>query len=1235
MTDLGTNGIPFDHLRVLEKLPPEIRTELVTGGRWDIIGRLGVDLGSIITFDPAMPRDPRLLVPVDLQAYVSPDRGSADRADVRARGIDEDHGGRAMPKPFSDAAPLPPGIHLHWALPDGLTKADPERRGDETVGDLGYRPLPDRWLVTRMETKLVGDGRRPTTSWVVESTNNRVVPLAEWRERGFDDSMPGAIAPGELHPGSGGDAAWAAVYDSVAGRFGFHDPLDGVTDRRPTFTYTVVGWYSEPELDPLHPPMSIKSYEALLDDLGWDVDDGAMDGAAMIAAGRVQAARQLVETSGGNPDIVRVISAETSVLAGMKFDRAAEMIEALRPTHPRQSIYHGTVYGVLGRGVPKDGRPKPTEVGTSLGPTMSDATSKLLADDSDQELLLAAFTHRLLDDAITADDWSTIDGVRHQRSFVGVPDPAPPVIETIIRDEATPIATRVGATGITATRVNSGNGVGSTKNVAFEFIKSDRRMGDALSARALEELRNVAEGVLGTRGRKPFTPRRLTETVSRPGPRYWQPSDPVLVLRGAGRTLRHGNDGRFEPGGTVACRLTGQSISAIDGVIDGSDVVAPLGHGGIPPECDELLEEAALTDPSAITVTAAIATSGTRPAVGLSMAAVEARLEAETTLNRSIRAQVGELADLASFSLQHGVIASPLASKEWTQPWIPLYLEWEAELHSSDRMEGWTLGEIDLDAPANRPATTMRPFAGRAHLAGAATKALANTMDRFLDREARLDLHGRGLLTRSQESDLANLAGTLRTADISVAALAGVTEQLIGFDPEALHEGMPAPTAVPTFVRGGAINITKLRLVDAFGQFLDLTSQLSKLELADAYVDVALPARAALLTPRFTCPTRLRFRFLDATDDRREARVDETTPVAARNPIAGYLLPDHADDAVEVFGPDGNPLGQLFHRGVGRSVTWEGPPGLDGPTATGPVPSGATAHLARLTDAMIRRDVADPTGESPLAALLRIVDTTTWTIDPFGSTGTEHTSVLLGRPIAVVRASIGFDVIDEPAVSELPAAAQAARAAELATCVDRAVDVRLGSLTRFDDGLLGFFLDDDYSTLYPVHASVRSAALPVGTHQGFLGSVEEAKAFGETLGAEPIVSGFVGPESTVKLRPGQTRMVTLLLLPGHGVHATAGIVPRKKLELARSWVGEPLGRIVPSFRFGPVLVDPKSIRMPPISALGPAQEWSHRDTPASWRNDPIAAASDLARLPDSPAQAQEGWVRAHTEKGGS
>ena len=51
--------------------------------------------------------------------------------------------------------------------------------------------------------------------------------------------------------------------------------------------------------------------------------------------------------------------------------------------------------------------------------------------------------------------------------------------------------------------------------------------------------------------------------------------------------------------------------------------------------------------------------------------------------------------------------------------------------------------------------------------------------------------------------------------------------------------------------------------------------------------------------------------------------------------------------------------------------------------------------------------------EDALSAFLRIVDSTLWSVDPFGHTGDEHLSLLVGHPVAVMRARVHLEV-EEP-----------------------------------------------------------------------------------------------------------------------------------------------------------------------------------------------------------------------------
>ncbi len=123
-------------------------------------------------------------------------------------------------------------------------------------------------------------------------------------------------------------------------------------------------------------------------------------------------------------------------------------------------------------------------------------------------------------------------------------------------------------------------------------------------------------------------------------------------------------------------------------------------------------------------------------------------------------------------------------------------------------------------------------------------------------------------------------------------------------------------------------------MVDAFGRLLDL-------DPAGTVVPerVAVPgAQAAMLrTPRITAPARCRLRLVGAetTDPAApaDAVVDEVDAGRQVSPVIGFLLPNHVDEGVQVFGADGGPLGELITEPTGGGVVWEpAPAGHCGPT---------------------------------------------------------------------------------------------------------------------------------------------------------------------------------------------------------------------------------------------------------------------------------------------------------------
>src|SRR5690606_8576649 len=167
------------------------------------------------------------------------------------------------------------------------------------------------------------------------------------------------------------------------------------------------------------------------------------------------------------------------------------------------------------------------------------------------------------------------------------------------------------------------------------------------------------------------------------------------------------------------------------------------------------------------------------------------------------------------------------------------------------------------------------------------------------------------------------------------------------------------------------------------------------------------------------------------------------------------------------------PLGELAHDALSGAVTWEPAPGRPLPPDAGPL-AGLDAHTrlaGEIASGVVQADVAArdtgaATAGSALATLLRAVDTALWSVDTFGAVGPASVAGLVGRPIAVVRATLRLEVPDD--VDLVSTADPDARRAVFEALREQRFPLQLGSIERADDALLGFFVDDDYRHLHLV-----------------------------------------------------------------------------------------------------------------------------------------------------------------------
>ena len=1261
--------------------------------RWAALSQLGGVATDLHNYDRFLVREPRLLVPIDLQALVVR-AGSNDTEPMLTLPFRD--GKQELPPVKLDdpGAPRPPGVHLLWSVPAALGRGtvvdDPQAPGDATRRRLSLPVLPDRWVVLRLAVPS-GAAEPLVTGWVLEADAGTVTPLADWPTVTTNTTQVGPAIPLEQLNVHSGGTSWTQCYDAAQGRFALHDPLAdlaGVVLEGDAVSYLVAGWWSVSADDPLDGVGTDAGYRQRLAQLGWnDPDHPSTDASRRESAdGRYLAATtfgfdapqrytqplQAAPAKGaalsqaiGSGQVAPKADVLRPAVSGFLADAITAAL--LPPAPTRTTLLHGRLHGVPLNGQPApDSRPAEEALRVVLGSATPDLAATVAASgtalgagDADAqraaERLLAAFSGGLIMHIGEADAWADIAEYEHAHAYGSLPGGS----EGVDRLVDKPAATSDPGAGFRP-------GTAGVVSKATKAIPSTMILWSAVERPGAPALTSIQTPAI----QKPPLIQAVAQTreVPRPAPAYHFPAPPVLAVAGGGRTPSAVE--REEADGALICRLSDQVSQGHAGVLAASELLTSIGSAAVPDEVLELAREVLAEDPYLARWRAERAgAKGFDPDVAATRfiaeaavahayyAADNARLSSYVNTDVASAAKRQQATEgLLRLSMSDGIWAHPEGVTMWGQPWRPMFCDWQVELDlaavDAAPLDAWSLTGVDLDARTD-PAPALPDsvtISGRSALVAGVARTLAAGIDRWLTEERQRDLGGHGLADPMTENALSALRDSLSQVDLMSVALDGIREQLLGLDydrgllhrdDDLLEDGTRRALAValPRLLAAGKITLTDARLVDAFGRTLALP--------VDA---VAIPVRlsddsgkAMLVRPRLTAPARWRFDLVDAAstaDDAPLGCVDQADPSKQVNPVAGFLLPDHMDESLEVFATDGRPLGELLHDSFSDAVTWEIAPGrTDVAPAAGPTDDPDTGHLrvGWIAAGLVAADAVDRKAtpnraetESALSAMLRAIDTTLWTVDPFGSLGTEHIAGLVGRPIAVVNARLSLDIqSDVGDRAYVDDALRAGRSAAYDALAQLPFEVRLGEITRSDDGLLGYFVDDDYSRFHVVDEVIAARALPSGRGQGVLdpNSTHPAKPV-------PIDNAYIDTTGVLRVRPGQTVKLTLLMHPGGKVHLSSGVLPRSSRELARDWVAPGLSVLAPSVRCGPLLIDADKVRLPKVASFPAEQLFTRRDTPTSWKDDPILAATQSALLPDTAPEVQEGWIRIAPNQGG-
>jgi len=1260
-----------------DRIKPEVMEQILRQPNWTLAtaaSSAALDLGLVHRGPPPAP-PPSLVVPMDVQALYVPRGANAAERFVRLP-MDLTSGDPAQSAPadpFTAAVRRSAGVHLHWALPDGLLRGEFREDDDDP---LSLRPLPNRWLILRL-TGRNGVRRLDVRGWVVSSEDGKVEPLEGFPNGAVPGNGP-RLQPADLTATSGGSPTWTSGYDASINRFAFHDDLgdlDGDDVLTGLASYVVIGWWSVAAFDPLAGAFTPLVAARILDGLGWSASPapivppyshpGALVSETAAAPGR----SEKIELESA----LRMTSSQLALSSSYRSYAFDEVVLAAARTR-LQTVMHGTVYGVPIRGgVSDDTAPPADAIDVAFAPTLETMIASFAAQDmglaaqDDREYLeslVTAVANSSIRDINAPDGIVALDEAEHGDGFESFQGPET-YVDVIV--EAGPQALK-GGRGQRSRLAAAAAGPAPKAEVMWQ----GRRRGATrfVEAEMKTRVHDTVTQAFKAADMPPPDPGGRERRISRPGPRYHRAAPPVIGLRNYGRHPRFNGDGLHTDDGTLACRWTAELAEAFGSFYRAADYVGQISNTHVPKATNRILRHSFLYDPYLIQWAFQAIAETVPPA---QVEPVRNRLKGEMALRysadgrydgqapvlrnprrRSTIAEAEANGLLFTHSLAEGVEPSPVAITAWAQPWCPIWLEWELEVTPGDGLNGFDLGMVDFQG--DPVLSSARPrIRGRAPLTTGLARSYQSAITAYLAAEAQRDTAGEGEISTAHEKVLADLAEFLTNPDMGSVTIDGLDAFWLGFEegPDGQVRPMPADipqelreAGIPRLLTSGRLRLTRARVIDTFGRVRNLP--LDKLLMPAAH-EMAGPGdtRGLRRPPRLAVPARLMWRLTDPASDAAdapEASLNQKEPALGVNPVAGFLLPDFIDEALEFFGADGTPLGQLMEDSVSDGLMWEGGVGRDGPAVTMPAeglppaarPCGALAQGMIDADIAARADPATRDLENPLSAFLRAVDTTSWSVE--GNLNLSGASVagLVGRPVAIVTARLRLDVpADLAQTGAYGAEADALTAHLLAEKVrDRlksiAFPVRLGEISKAHDGLYGFYINNDYTRLHLVETQVgqntRASRFGRG-YRALLGQI------GTGLGADflpqtsPLESPYISEARDLPLHVGQVVRLTLLMHPYARINATTGLLPRKSLELLRDWVAPGLSRIAPSARIGPVLIDPDKVRLPKIAAFGSDQTWVRRDTPITWRDDPILSATQAALLPQGRVRVEEGYVR--------
>ncbi len=765
-----------------------------------------------------------------------------------------------------------------------------------------------------------------------------------------------------------------------------------------------------------------------------------------------------------------------------------------------------------------------------------------------------------------------------------------------------------------------------------------------------------------------------------------QPNDPVIMVGGTRLDNKLSPLSVYSDEEMLFVRFTGQTVTGIEvsytmsGVektftISATQLLSSVqmpAWNAIPKEAMDLWIELLVLDTSCASLIASLyfAMRGVTP-TSSDMLALTAQIQAQQTAVWNNGTELGfHQQVLTTVTGIQGVIPAAIGVAFITkQPWTPIYMDWKVIWYPSSitptgSLSDWKLSDIDYEWLGNN----INPTGQSVTIQGRTILNARTAQNIQLKFETFKDLPDYDDLPEYVITDLTVVANEVGTLDMLTQSMGGFTKQLItqlmsmnsyptdqtmvtllGNSDTDYRPIFSDYTSSELFfpIRSGHFSIIDLWIVDAYGQVMrgkdnslgpdaPIPNVLWAESLETASPNYSGDTNYGQLPPRLQQSSQLTAAFLQSDDDQIISNSSDMT-----SPICGWVMPNHLDNSLMVFDAIGNSLGAVLK--VQREITdgsdevidqqytlrWDNAPGIN--TALGARPLLPNTHLQSFVDALL---LTGFDGAGAYDDLISVIDVTLWPVSPMSSQNGNQ-SVLIGRPLAVVRGDVTLTLSGEPTYNQswIDTGAYYNSNGNYNPVnppfMSVPFNVRVGDAYLNQNGVIGYFEADQYNTFYAVYgANGQTSNLIKSLHNGKQAKINFSTLSRDFEKSPGFESNYVQTDHLVALPSnGNSVKLTLLMDPGGVATFIPGSLPAFDLALATGPVSKALNQMKVSFRAGPLLLDPVKIQMPTPAEIQGKWGWMARKDITSWGDErKVEPYTPVATMSPNNLTLSEGYI---------